>query len=132
MSPSETLATKNLPGKKKHKTRITIGLFCNMDGSSKEFPVIINNAKNPRCFKGYEVSKLPIHYYSNKKAWMTSNIFVDWLNPFVCRLINLILYTIQSQVNKTKTLQITGFSEGTPSYLVHTFLKIASFMYENK
>jgi hypothetical protein len=53
------------------------------------------------------------------------------VNPFVCRLINLSLYTIQSQVNKTKTLQIAGFFEGTPSYLVHKFSKIASFMYES-
>jgi hypothetical protein len=34
--PSQTLATKKMHGKKKDKTRITIALYCNMDGSAKK------------------------------------------------------------------------------------------------
>lgn len=82
MRPTHTLASKQVSGKKKDKTRITIGLCCNMDGSSKEEPVIINSALNPRCFKGHDISKVPIHYYANKKAWMTSAVFCNWLKKF--------------------------------------------------
>jgi hypothetical protein len=82
MKPSQKLATKNLPGKKKDKTRISIGLCCNMDGTSKEKYVVINKSKNPRCFKGHNISQLEIHFYANKKAWMNSDILFDWLKKF--------------------------------------------------
>ena len=39
MEPSETLATKSTAGKKKDKTRITIGLCSNMDGSENWIPL---------------------------------------------------------------------------------------------
>ena len=34
-------------------------------------------SKNPRCFKN--VRTLPTNYLANKKAWMMSDIFKDWL-----------------------------------------------------
>jgi hypothetical protein len=53
-----------------------------MDGTEKIDPVVINNALNPRCLKGVNVKKLPLRYYANKKAWMTSDVFADWLKWF--------------------------------------------------
>jgi hypothetical protein len=76
------LASHSIPGKKKDKTRITIGLCCNLDGSEKSHPVIINKYQNPRCFKGHNIGSLPLHFYANKKAWMTSDIFLDWVRKF--------------------------------------------------
>ncbi|XP_033213724.1 tigger transposable element-derived protein 4-like [Belonocnema kinseyi] len=35
-------------------------------------------SKNPRCFKG--VKSLPVLNESNKKAWMTSSVYDDWLH----------------------------------------------------
>ncbi|KAH9086319.1 hypothetical protein LEN26_020242 [Aphanomyces euteiches] len=80
MLPSRALATMPISGK--DKSRISIGLCANMDGSEKMNPVVINKHLNPRCFKGCNVSKIPIHYYANSKAWMTAVVFTDWLKSF--------------------------------------------------
>lgn len=39
--------------------------------------MVIGKSKNPRCFKG--VKSLEVDYYFNKKAWMTSVIFEEWI-----------------------------------------------------
>lgn len=67
--------------KKTAKQRLTI-LFCvNMDGD-KENPLIIGKSKNPRCFKGSHINKLPLEWVSNKKASMTIDIMTSWLEKF--------------------------------------------------
>jgi hypothetical protein len=103
MKPSQTLATKKMRGKKKDKTRITIALCCNMDGSAKEAPVIINNSQKPRCFKGHDVSKMPLRFYANQKAWMNSAIFSDWLKKFNAKMhgrsVLLLVDNASSHVN---------------------------------
>ncbi|CAG8772107.1 14936_t:CDS:2, partial [Rhizophagus irregularis] len=33
-----------------------------------------------RCFKNFNKSALPVTYRANSKAWMRSDIFVEWLN----------------------------------------------------
>jgi hypothetical protein len=44
-----------------------------------ELPMfVIGKSKNPRCFKN--VKSLPTEYVANKKAWMTSEIFINWFN----------------------------------------------------
>lgn len=81
--PTKTYALKNdkCPGRKTAKQRITI-LFCvNMEGE-KEEPLIIGKSKNPRCFKGAHIDKLPLEWVSNKKAWMTADIMTAWLHKF--------------------------------------------------
>jgi hypothetical protein len=49
----------------------------NMDGSEKLRLLVIGKFKNPRCFKG--VKSLPVTYKANKRAWMTSEIFITWV-----------------------------------------------------
>ena len=71
-----------ISGKKKDKSRISIGLCINMDGSEKLNPVVINKYLNPRCFKGVNISELPVRYYANSKAWMTGLVYSDWLKSF--------------------------------------------------
>jgi len=44
-----------------------------MDGSDKMELLVIGKFQNPRCFKN--VRKLPVQYYANMKAWITSDIF---------------------------------------------------------
>lgn len=39
---------------------------------------VIGKSKNSRCLKG--VCNLPVHYYANKKAWITLEMFSDWFN----------------------------------------------------
>ncbi|GBM83828.1 Tigger transposable element-derived protein 4 [Araneus ventricosus] len=48
-----------------------------MKGSEKQKLIVIGKSQKPRCFKN--VKKLPVHYKSNKKAWMTSDLFQKYL-----------------------------------------------------
>ncbi|GFO47802.1 tigger transposable element-derived protein [Plakobranchus ocellatus] len=48
-----------------------------MDISKKLPLLVIGKAVKPRSFSN--VKSLPLDYRANKKAWMTSSIFVDWL-----------------------------------------------------
>ncbi|GFV69007.1 tigger transposable element-derived protein 6 [Trichonephila clavipes] len=62
---------------KHSKERLTILLAVNMDGSEKITPLVIGKSAKPRCFKG--MNSFPTKYRSNKKPWMTSELFNEWL-----------------------------------------------------
>jgi hypothetical protein len=67
-------------GGKKSKERMTVLLRCNARGAKLK-PLIIRNAARPRAFKMNYVKLddlLVIWRYN--KAWMTSEIFSEWLN----------------------------------------------------
>ena len=72
-------------GGKKAKMRLTISLCTNMVGD-KETPLVIWKTLNPRCFKRVNKKTLPVEYHANKKAWMTSGIFENWLKKFGTRM----------------------------------------------
>ena len=79
MLPDKTMCFKgdSCHGGKQSKEWIT-GMVCsNMDGSEKLPLLVIGKFERPRCFKN--VKTLPVSYAFNKKAWMTSSIFEDWL-----------------------------------------------------
>jgi len=40
---------------------------------------VIGHAKNSKCFKGINISNLPVIYKFNSKAWMHSDIWKSWL-----------------------------------------------------
>ena len=82
MLPNRTLAFKGkkCTGGKLSKDRITL-LFCtNMDGSDKYPLLAIGKSQKPRSFKNQVT--LPTDYTANSKAWMTAEIFRDWLKKF--------------------------------------------------
>jgi len=87
LMPNKTIAYKgeNCHGGKQSKERLTVLLCANADGSDKLKPLIIGKAKNPRCFKN--VKNLPCKYDSNKNAWMTGNIFLEFLRDLNSRMI---------------------------------------------
>nr|XP_019543329.2 tigger transposable element-derived protein 1-like [Aedes albopictus] len=71
--------TKKMPGAKADKKGFSI-LFCsNAAGSLMTKPLVINNVAKPRAIKDVIHSNLPVHYRSNKKGWMTQDIFNDWV-----------------------------------------------------
>lgn len=80
--PDKTVAHCPLPGRKKAKERITVLLCCNADGSERLEPMFIGNAARPRAFKKKSGHELGLDYHSNKKAWMTSDLFMNWLQRF--------------------------------------------------
>ena len=77
--PVKTIASRSVSGIKRNKTRFTILLACNSTGSEKLEPFFIGKAKQPRPFKKSSAAQLGIHYTSNTKAWMTSDLFTSWL-----------------------------------------------------
>lgn len=74
------LKGKECSGGKYGKERITIVVGANMSGTEKLKLFVIGKAKKPRCFKG--IKSLPVDYRSNKKAWMNSSLFSEWLLNF--------------------------------------------------
>ncbi|GBL74310.1 Tigger transposable element-derived protein 6 [Araneus ventricosus] len=62
---------------KQSKLRVTVLLAANQSGKEKLPPLMIGQSKKPRCFAN--IKSFPIIYKSNQKAWMTSEIFGDWL-----------------------------------------------------
>ncbi|KAL1457150.1 hypothetical protein WDU94_001811 [Cyamophila willieti] len=78
--PDKTLTFKDekCHGGKHSKERLTILLATNMDGSEKLKPFVIGKSVKPRCFKG--IQSLPTTYRANKKAWMTTELFNEWLS----------------------------------------------------
>ena len=77
--PDKTLDFKGADchGGKCSKDRLTVLVCANMSGSEKIPLYVIGKAKNPRCFKN--VKTLPTQYEANKKAWITSELFSNWL-----------------------------------------------------
>lgn len=85
MQPNKTLRDKVVVGTKKCKERITGGLCSNIDGSVKLPPLVINKVLQPRAFSQHKIKRpnnLSIHWYANRKVWMTGPVFQDWIMKF--------------------------------------------------
>ena len=79
--PDKSLTTRSLPGRKKEKSRIS-GLFCCNSDASERLPIwFIGTTKKPKAFTaaGINIENLGCVWRSNKKAWMTADIFKEWL-----------------------------------------------------
>jgi hypothetical protein len=76
--PDRGLATQQMSGKKREKFRITIAVACNADGDKLD-PFFIGKAEKPRCFKKQKPEQRGFYYRNNKKAWMTSALFNQWV-----------------------------------------------------
>ncbi|XP_041377364.1 tigger transposable element-derived protein 6-like [Gigantopelta aegis] len=78
--PDKTLSYKSQAAKggKISKERLTVLLCCSSMGEKLK-PLVIGKAQNPRCFKNINKDTLPVTWTANRKAWMTSQLFNDWL-----------------------------------------------------
>ena len=72
-------------GGKKAKQRVTVALIANAAGG-KEAAIVVWKSAKPRCFKGIDATSLPVHYYSQPKAWMTGAILESVLSKLNRRL----------------------------------------------
>lgn len=79
LQADHSLATKQLEGKKQDKERLTVVICCNEDGSEKIPLWIIGKYAKPRCFKNVNMSCLNCEYRANKRAWMTSVLFDEYV-----------------------------------------------------
>lgn len=77
--PDKTMHFKGeeCKGGKKSKVRITVLYCCNSTGTEKLKPLVIGRFAKPRCMKN--VVSLPCEYRANKRAWMTRELFTEWL-----------------------------------------------------
>ena len=66
---------------KRGKQRLTAAFFVAADGSKISEPVVIWKSKSTRCFENIRDKTKPsmVHYFSNEKAWMRSEIMEDIL-----------------------------------------------------
>lgn len=89
--PDRTIAANAAAGFKKAKERITFAVTVSMKGDHKLPLWVIGQAANPRCF-GKNGPPKTIIYRNNKKAWMTGDLFGEYLqwfdNQMVRRLPN--------------------------------------------
>ena len=76
---SLTYRHETISGWKKAMDRVTVLCCTNMTGTDKKKLVVIGKARKPKCFGSVSVEKLPVTYYANTNAWMTSSIFTEWL-----------------------------------------------------
>ncbi len=60
------------------KERITV-LFAASVTGEKLKPLVIGKSKKPRCFNSKTQQSIAVHYEANKKAWMSSSLFTEWL-----------------------------------------------------
>lgn len=65
---------------KTSKDRVTLMATANASGDFRLPLVFIHKSAKPRCFKNVNMSSLPCHYYSQKSAWMSGDIFADWFH----------------------------------------------------
>ncbi|XP_056008513.1 tigger transposable element-derived protein 6-like [Ostrea edulis] len=75
-----TFKTDAIAGSKKAKDRVTAMVCVNVSGSDKQRLLVIRKSRDPRCFRGKK--SLPVVYRSSANAWMTSDIFREWLKDF--------------------------------------------------
>lgn len=69
---------RSIEGYKESKERITALLCANAAGTHKCKLMIIGRSAKPRALKN--VKSLPVIYKSNKRAWVTQQIFLEWFN----------------------------------------------------
>jgi hypothetical protein len=82
LAPDRTIATRQIAGLKKDKTRITIALCANADGTEKRELFFLGHFQKPRAFRKKKAEEYGLYYRWNRKAWMTSLLFQEWLLKF--------------------------------------------------
>ena len=80
MEPSGTMRYRHekCAGGKQSKTRCTVLLTASLTGEKLPL-LIIGKSKNPRCFKNLNKNNLGVMYRNNSNAWMTSDIYNEWM-----------------------------------------------------
>ena len=82
LTPSSTLATSEVRGKKKSKERLTVMCCANATGTHKMKLLLIGKSARPRAFGRTWNLNLYVKYRHNAKAWMTGALFLAWLEAF--------------------------------------------------
>ncbi len=116
-----SLATKQLEGRKQNKERLTLVVCCNANGSDKLPFLVIGKYENPRCFKNVNRDSFGCKYQSNPKAWMTQVIFLEWLKGFDARMagrnVFLIMDNYSAHISLMQFASVVTLRNTTVFYL---------------
>jgi hypothetical protein len=82
MTPDWGLSDYQQSRVKGNKNRLTYVFTSNADGSDKLPPFIIRKAAQPRAFQKKTGRQLGFYYQSNAKAWMTAQLYQDWIQQW--------------------------------------------------
>ena len=82
MVPDKGLSDRKHSGVKGQKARLTYALASNATGSEKLPPFIISKAARPRAFNKKTGTQLGFYYRNNAKAWMTAQLYQDWIQQW--------------------------------------------------
>lgn len=86
MAPDRGLSDRKQSGVKGKKVRLTYAFTSNADGSEKLPPFIIGKAVRPRAFNKKSGAQLGFYYRNNAKAWMTAQLYQDWIQQWDAEL----------------------------------------------
>ena len=82
-----SMEEKAASGFKAAKDRLTILLGGNASGELQLKPLLVYHSETPRAMKGYCKNQLPVFWRSNRKAWMTQKLFMEWFKTCFCPAI---------------------------------------------
>jgi hypothetical protein len=102
------LKMKVLKGFKSSKERVTVLCCANIKGEKRDL-LVIGKSKNPRYFKG--VRSLPVDYYSNSNAWVTSVVFNNWLVKWDLELKRKIVLLVDNCTARTNNSLLKNISD---------------------
>lgn len=86
LPPDRGLANKATSGVKGRKVHLTYALTTNADGSEKLEPFVIGKAYKPKPFGNKTGPQLGFYYRNNAKAWMTADLYQEFLRSWDQRL----------------------------------------------
>ena len=99
--------------------RITVLCCSNLTGTDKCKLLVIGKSLRPRCFKNVNVDNQLVTYRANKKAWMTSQIFTEWLaawDSYLTKVNRKILFLVDN-CKHTKEHQLEFLPPNTTSFI---------------
>ncbi|UYV73922.1 hypothetical protein LAZ67_11001452 [Cordylochernes scorpioides] len=108
---------KSTSGHKAAKDRITIILCSNTSGDYIMKPLVINNSKMPRAFKGVNINNLP--------AWVTAAMFTEWFHE--CFIPDAKKY-LSSKGLPFKVLLLIDNAPGHPQDLQGAFINFQDWI----
>lgn len=82
MAADKAGALERISGRNGMKERMNFMPCCDADGSERIELMIIGRAYRSRPFEGKTGLELGFDYHANKKAWMTTHLFFEWLKRF--------------------------------------------------
>ena len=112
--PDRSLATQLWEGGKQSKHQMTVVVCTNATGSDKIPLWFIGKHLHPRCLKNINMNHLGCRSVANKKAWMTGELFREWLQWFGKHV----------GTDRGIVLLLDNFSGHTPSSITPPNIKI--------